>query len=255
MDTAQQKKFKILLLGDGCTDVYQYGLVDRISPEAPVPVFVPVHKETKPGMAGNVHQNLLALGCEVNFQRGPQSTKTRFLDMRSKQQLLRVDDDYITKPTKFDEFSLSLIESCDAVVISDYDKGYIDYEVIETFIVAFSPKPIFIDTKKTDLARMEGAFVKINSLEYTKIKTECSNLIVTLGKHGASYKGIDYPAPNIDVTDVCGAGDTFLSALTYQYLATNGNIDEAMKFAVRASAVTVQHTGVYAPTLEEISCV
>jgi bifunctional ADP-heptose synthase (sugar kinase/adenylyltransferase) len=255
MDTAQQKKFKILLLGDGCTDVYQYGLVDRISPEAPVPVFVPTHKETKPGMAGNVHQNLLALGCEVNFQRGTQSTKTRFLDMRSKQQLLRVDDDVIAKAFSFDLLSLDLIESCDAIVISDYDKGFITYDLLDKLILTFKPKPIFIDTKKTDLARMEGAFVKINSLEYTKIKTECSNLIVTIGKHGASYKGIDYPAPKIDVTDVCGAGDTFLAAVTYQYLVTKGNIDEAIKFAIRASAVTVQHTGVYAPTLEEIACV
>jgi bifunctional ADP-heptose synthase (sugar kinase/adenylyltransferase) len=255
MDTVQQKKFKILLLGDGCTDVYQYGLVDRISPEAPVPVFVPTHKETKPGMAGNVHQNLLALGCEVNFQRGTQSTKTRFLDMRSKQQLLRVDDDVIAKAFSFDLLSLDLIESCDAIVISDYDKGFITYDLLDKLILTFKPKPIFIDTKKTDLARMEGAFVKINSLEYTKIKTECSNLIVTIGKHGASYKGIDYPAPKIDVTDVCGAGDTFLAAVTYQYLVTKGNIDEAIKFAIRASAVTVQHTGVYAPTLEEIACV
>jgi D-beta-D-heptose 7-phosphate kinase/D-beta-D-heptose 1-phosphate adenosyltransferase len=255
MDTAQQKKFKILLLGDGCTDVYQYGLVDRISPEAPVPVFVPTHKETKPGMAGNVHQNLKALGCEVNFQRGSESTKTRFLDMRSKQQLLRVDDDVIAKPMSFETLSLDLINSCDAIVISDYDKGFITYEMIDKLIITFAPKPIFIDTKKTDLAKLEGAFVKINSLEYTKIKSECSNLIVTIGKHGASYKGKDYPAPSIDVTDVCGAGDTFLAALANQYLASNGNIDEAMKFAIRASAVTVQHTGVYAPTLEEISCV
>lgn len=254
MITQQPKKFKILLIGDGCTDVYKYGLVDRISPEAPVPVFQPVHTETKPGMAGNVHQNLLALGCEVNFQRGQQSIKTRLMDIRSKQQVLRIDEDCVSSPSKFDDYSLSLLESCDAVVISDYDKGYVDYDLIEKIILTFAPKPIFIDTKKTDLKRMEGAFVKINSLEFTRIKTECSNLIVTLGKHGASYKGIDYPAPNIDVTDVCGAGDTFLAAVCYKYLISK-NMDEAIKFAIRASAVTVQHTGAYAPTLEEISCV
>ncbi len=253
MSTQQQKRFKILLIGDGCTDVYQYGLVDRISPEAPVPVFVPKHKEIKPGMAGNVHQNLKALGCEVNFQRGPESIKTRLLDIRSKQQLLRIDDDCITTPTQFDSFSLSLIESCDAIVISDYDKGYVDYELIEKLILIFRPKPIFIDTKKTDLARMEGAFVKINSLEYSRLTSECSDLIITLGKHGASYKGTDYSAANIDITDVCGAGDTFLAALTYQYLVTKGNMHEAIEFAIRASAITVQHIGVYAPTLEEIN--
>jgi sugar/nucleoside kinase (ribokinase family) len=55
----------------------------------------------------------------------------------------------------------------------------------------------------------------------------------------------------IAVTDVCGAGDTFLAALCYEYLKSN-NMDLAIEFAIRASAVTVQHIGVYAPTLEEI---
>ena len=50
---------------------------------------------------------------------------------------------------------------------------------------------------------------------------------------------------------MCGAGDTFLAAVAYSYLET-GSIEEAIKFAMRASAVTVQHVGVYAPRLEEI---
>ena len=54
----QQKQFRILLIGDDCQDVYQYGIIDRLSPEAPVPVFIPGKKETKPGMAGNVAKNL-----------------------------------------------------------------------------------------------------------------------------------------------------------------------------------------------------
>jgi len=62
MDTQQLKSFKILLIGDNCLDVYRYGSVDRISPEAPVPVFKFSHEETKPGMAGNVARNLEALG-------------------------------------------------------------------------------------------------------------------------------------------------------------------------------------------------
>ena len=48
----QQKPFKILLIGDLCQDVYQFGTVDRISPEAPVPVFIRDHEQTNPGMAG-----------------------------------------------------------------------------------------------------------------------------------------------------------------------------------------------------------
>jgi len=45
-----------------------------------------------------------------------------------------------------------------------------------------------------------------------------------------------------------------LSALAYQYLCTDGDMSSAIKFAICASAITVQHTGVYAPTLEEITC-
>jgi sugar/nucleoside kinase (ribokinase family) len=55
----------------------------------------------------------------------------------------------------------------------------------------------------------------------------------------------------VDVVDVCGAGDTFLAALTYQYLVTN-SIEEAIKFANKASSITVQHVGNYAPALGEI---
>ena len=51
---------------------------------------------------------------------------------------------------------------------------------------------------------------------------------------------------------MCGAGDTFLAALVYKYLEEQ-SIDEAIKFAMNAAAVTVQHIGVYAPTLEEIT--
>jgi sugar/nucleoside kinase (ribokinase family) len=51
---------------------------------------------------------------------------------------------------------------------------------------------------------------------------------------------------------VCGAGDTFLAALVYQYLNSGKSIESAIEFAIKAAAVTVQHMGVYAPTLEEI---
>ena len=65
------------------------------------------------------------------------------------------------------------------------------------------------------------------------------------------HHGIECPAPSVEVSDVTGAGDTFLSALVVEYLNTN-SIEQAVKFAIAASAVTVQHIGVYAPRLEEI---
>ena len=54
-----------------------------------------------------------------------------------------------------------------------------------------------------------------------------------------------------DVTDVCGAGDTFLAALAYKFLETT-DMREAVKFAIKASSITVQHVGVYAPRLDQI---
>jgi sugar/nucleoside kinase (ribokinase family) len=55
----------------------------------------------------------------------------------------------------------------------------------------------------------------------------------------------------VGVVDVCGAGDTFIASLAYFYLATK-NIDMAIRKAITAASITVQHMGVYAPSLEEI---
>lgn len=246
MNTQAQTKFKILLLGDNCVDVYQYGTVDRISPEAPIPVFKLAHKEQRPGMAANVAANLVRLGCNVSFTQGAPSTKTRLIDIRSKQQIVRIDDDVQATPLEL----VGQIESCDAIVISDYNKGTITYELIEQIRAEYDG-PIFIDTKKTDLARLEGCFVKINQLEHSLSTSSCSTMIITLGSKGAFYQGNIYPAPEIEVTDVTGAGDTFLAALVYQYLKIK-DIELAIPFAIRASAITVQHSGVYAPTIEEL---
>jgi D-beta-D-heptose 7-phosphate kinase/D-beta-D-heptose 1-phosphate adenosyltransferase len=244
----QQKQFKILLIGDNCKDIYQYGTIDRLSPEAPVPVFVPTYTETRDGMAGNVFNNLEALGCYVNYLHGETSTKTRIIDARSKQQIVRIDNDIQSEPIQFET---DIPDIYDAVVVSDYNKGTVSYEVIEELIALSIP--IFIDTKKTDLDRMQGAWVKINDLEYSKITSECSGLIVTHGASGASvvHHDITCPAPSVEVADVTGAGDTFLAALVYQYLNTL-DIKQAVDFAIKASAVTVQHFGCYAPTMEEI---
>ena len=249
MDTALLKKFKILLVGDICTDVYQYGTIDRLSPEAPVPVFIPTYAKECEGMVGNVYNNLLALNCDIKLVAGWRSKKIRLIDAKSKQHIVRIDHDIKSDPVKLDPYVNDIF---DAVVVSDYNKGAVTYEVIDYILTNFKT-PIFIDTKMTDLARMQGAWVKINSLEYSRIKTECSGLIVTEGDKGsyAVYHGLRSGAPKVEVVDVTGAGDTFLAALTYRFLETN-DIKQAMDFANKAASVTVQHMGVYSPTLEEI---
>ena len=247
-NTRQQKQFRILLIGDNCKDIYQYGTIDRLSPEAPVPVFVPTHTEERDGMAGNVANNLEALGCSVNYLHGQTSTKTRLIDSRSKQQIVRIDNDVSSTPITFDT---SIPNTYDAIVVSDYNKGTVSYELIEELIA--TKLPIFIDTKKTDLARMQGAWVKINELEFSKIKSSCTGLIVTRGGKGAviPHHEVSMPAPKVEVVDVTGAGDTFLAALAYKWLDT-GSINAALFFAIEASSITVQHLGCYAPTVEEI---
>jgi D-beta-D-heptose 7-phosphate kinase/D-beta-D-heptose 1-phosphate adenosyltransferase len=237
------------LIGDNGNDVYQYGTIDRLSPEAPIPVFVPTYMEHKPGMAGNVYTNLIALGCKVNYLYGKTSTKTRLIDERSKQQIVRIDNDIKSTPIVFET---AIPDVYDAVVISDYNKGTVSYEVMEEIIRSVKC-PVFIDTKKTDLERLQGAWVKINELEYSKIKSECSGLIVTKGARGASviHHDIECPATPVEVVDVTGAGDTFLAAFAYWYTNTS-NLLQSIRFAIQASAITIQHVGVYAPNLKEM---
>jgi bifunctional ADP-heptose synthase (sugar kinase/adenylyltransferase) len=239
---------KILLVGDNGIDQYQFGTVTRISPEAPVPVLNYTHTVTKPGMAANVKDNLERLGCEVEFVHGVKTCiKTRVIDQKTGQHLVRIDQDIPSKPVKID---YNNIDQYNAIVVSDYNKGSIEYETIEMLRKNYTG-PIFVDTKKSDLAKCEGCFVKINQLEFEAAKTYPTELIVTLGRDGASYKEHKFSTPQVEAFDVCGAGDTFLSALAYNYVLSQ-DILSAIQFAIRASSVTIQHIGVYSPTLEEI---
>jgi D-beta-D-heptose 7-phosphate kinase/D-beta-D-heptose 1-phosphate adenosyltransferase len=250
MTTQQQTQYRILLIGDDCHDIYTYGYVNRISPEAPVPVFEPHYTIHKDGMAGNVRKNLEALGCTVNFLHGKSSEKNRLIDARTKQQLLRMDKDVASDPITFET---AIPPVYDAIVISDYNKGTVTYELIEELVKEVNV-PIFVDTKKTDLARLSGCYVKINALEKSRATSlpDSKHLIVTHGSDGAEWDGWVYAAEIVgDVTDVCGAGDTFLAALVYQFLDTD-YMPDAIKFANKAAGVTVQHVGVYAPRPEEI---
>jgi D-beta-D-heptose 7-phosphate kinase/D-beta-D-heptose 1-phosphate adenosyltransferase len=250
MDTQQQTSFSVLLIGDSCTDVYNIGTVDRLSPEAPVPVVKIVETFSLPGMSANVHRNLINLNIEADFVHNDTPiTKTRFIDKRSGQHLLRVDDedDVVQWSGKLP----NSLNSYDAIVISDYDKGFLTYEHIESLIE--SSIPVFIDTKKTDLERFQGAWVKVNELEYSRLRSECSGLIVTLGDRGAKvpHYNLECPTKAVEVMDVCGCGDTFLASLTAQYLFTK-DIEKAIIFANVAAGITVQHRGNYAPSYDEI---
>ncbi len=239
---------KILLVGDNGIDQYQFGTVTRISPEAPVPILNYTHTVTKPGMAANVKDNLERLGVVVDFIHGQKTCiKTRVIDSKTGQHLVRLDQDRPSRAVKIDYTN---IDQYNAIIVSDYNKGSVEYETIEDLRKNYSG-PIFVDTKKSDLARCEGCYVKINQLEYEAAKTYPTKLIVTLGRDGVRYKEHNISTPQVEAFDVCGAGDTFLSALAYNFVLS-ADILEAIKFATRAASVTIQHIGVYSPSLEEI---
>lgn len=247
MANPRQRPLKILLIGDSCYDDYHFGLVKRISPEAPVPVFDILHTITRNGMAYNVYDNLVNLGVNVSIITEFKERKHRYLDKKSGQQLLRVDEKLQSR--LIDTASQNYDEYC-AVVISDYDKGVVSYEDIIKIMERFKG-PIFIDTKKPDISFFEGCFVKINQFEYEASVGTVEDLIVTYGSEKVEYKNKTYIPPKVETYDVCGAGDTFLAALVYKYCETF-DMDAAINFAMQAAAITVQHIGVYAPTLEEI---
>jgi D-beta-D-heptose 7-phosphate kinase/D-beta-D-heptose 1-phosphate adenosyltransferase len=229
------------------------GSVDRLSPEAPVPVIKIVDTMTVPGMAANVHRNLEQLGIDADFiTNDAVIKKTRYIDKRSGQHLLRVDDEPNIVHWS-GRIHLSPIGSYDAIIISDYNKGFLRYEDIQHIINQVTC-PVFIDTKKTRLADFDepNVYIKINELEFKNASTLADNLIITLSDKGAQYKDEIFPTNKVEVSDVCGCGDTFLAALAYQFLLTN-DIKNAIMFANKAASITVQHRGNYAPTLAEIN--
>jgi len=246
---------KVLLIGDSCIDEYKIGTIDRLSPEAPVPVFKLVETQTVPGMASNVDLNLKNLGINAYFVHNAEEiVKTRYIDKRSGQHMIRVDVESTITPWSGE--LLEPIESFDVVVISDYNKGFLTYEAIEGIIKA-AKCPVFIDTKKTQLADISASHVyfKINEVEYKSARSLPSNLIVTLGDRGAMLKLPEsetlFEIKPVEVNDVCGCGDTFLAALVTQYLLTK-DIEKSIIFANAAAGITVQHRGNYAPSYDEI---
>lgn len=241
---------KILLVGDNCIDHYIYGNVTKISPEAPIPVLEQEREEMKAGMAANVKLNLEALGAEVRFIAPTEvCVKKRFIHSKTSYQLLRVDIDYKLdkKPTRFGKLEV------DAIVISDYNKGFVTYDMVDHLRNEFSG-PIFMDTKKKDLGSFNDIFIKINDKEYKETNSLplSTRLIVTHGGKGAEYCGKMYSGYPTEVHDVTGAGDTFLAALAVEYIRSK-SIPKAIDFANRVAAITVKHYGCYVPTKDDLS--
>ena len=253
---------KVLLIGDSCTDVYVYGDVKRLNPEAPVPILEPKREESSKGMAWNVFDNLKAFGLSVFMLTNEEKIiKTRYIHEKSNQQILRVDNEPEIKPLPYEPpfiedrsayhrppHKAPPKEWYDVMVISDYNKGYVTQEKLFELVEWFEG-PVFVDSKKTNLP--DNCYVKVNDIEYERLQTKNDNVIITRGGEGTEYQGKSYPAERVNVFDVVGAGDTFLAALTYGYLKY-GTIEEAIPLANKAAAVAVSHRGTYVLTEEDV---
>ena len=246
---------RVLVIGDSCEDVFIYGEIERMSPEAPVPILQPIRKTKNGGMALNVYNNFLSLNVDVDIITNEKSQikKVRYVDNRSSQMVLRIDEN--DECEEIDEITRMHIcnnqyqdKTYDAIVISDYCKGFLSKTDIE--LLCKSNKNVFVDTKK-QLGKwiQHATFIKINSFEYKKnydyfnTKDFTDKLIVTLGGEGCRYNGRDFSVKEVPVKDVSGAGDTFLAGLVYGYLDTN-SIYEAIKFAQECTTIVVQKHGV-----------
>lgn len=184
-------RLKVLVVGDVMLDRYIFGEVDRISPEAPVPVLRHAQRYARPGGAANVAMNLAGLGCQAflcgfwgsdpdQHELGdilatnnisivgmvtsslPTISKTRIVGRT--QQLLRLDiesrDPYPQiECDHLQQSAVELVSKVHAVILSDYAKGALTQPLCEAVIRAARDLniPILVDPKTPDFSKYSGA--------------------------------------------------------------------------------------------------
>ncbi|MCX8163740.1 MAG: D-glycero-beta-D-manno-heptose-7-phosphate kinase [Candidatus Micrarchaeota archaeon] len=190
------KNKKILVIGDIILDIYSFGKVERISPEAPVQIFEILNEEKRLGGAGNVVNNLLELGINVSIcsivgenefgftvkkmlqEKNVETTslffthqdrysyKNRLISVDYNHQVLRIDRE--TKEeinqnseAKIIEFLNQKIKEFDAIIISDYLKGLLTERLLENIIKICDNNnlPLIIDPKGKDYKKYKNATI------------------------------------------------------------------------------------------------
>ena len=298
---------RVVVIGDVMIDEWIWGRVSRISPEAPVPVVAVRDHSFTLGGAGNVVSNLRALGAAVAFVGAvgtdpeaarvhalfseidvdtsgmvaladrPTTRKTRVV--AHNQQVVRADWES-TEPLSSDDRADAVarvsaaIRHADAVVLSDYAKGFLSREIVEAALacplVIADPKPenvlMFagvncIAPNVSEAARASGIRISdAASLDRAGRalieKLGCRYAIITRGEHGMSLFGragerADIPSVARTVFDVSGAGDTVVAVLTLA-LAALIPIETAMQLANFAAGAVVEKLGTATATPHEI---
>lgn len=178
---------RILVVGDVMLDRYWFGKVERISPEAPVPVVHVAKREDRLGGASNVARNIVSLGAHATLlgvvgrdeageqinkllredgidarliedQSIPTTLKMRVLGQQ--QQLLRIDFEQKPHSDALDKLKAAfepLLASHDVVVLSDYAKGVLAQVEVLIQLARAKGLPILVDPKGSDYGRYRGA--------------------------------------------------------------------------------------------------
>jgi bifunctional ADP-heptose synthase (sugar kinase/adenylyltransferase) len=249
----------ILVIGETCEDIFNYGKITRLSPEAPVPVFIQTYSEKNLGMAKNVEENvhnicwwfkhISALTKDIEYKIDSilsvsENTKTRYVCEKTNHYLLRIDDGDLTHNRfALTKTNLRLIKNADTIIISDYNKGFLNEEdILSIHKHRKKDSLLLIDSKKI-LSKevMEVVtWIKMNKPEFEereKVLLEYyGKTIITLGGDGAMFRDKVFETKFHKVRDVSGAGDTFLAALSVSLtfgFKISTSITDANKFASR----------------------
>ena len=170
---------KILVVGDSCKDVFVYGDITRLTPEAPVPVFNPLRTTENDGMARNVSNNVEALDVGIHTITNPNSIKkVRYVDDKSNQLVLRVDEhDYCDR---IDDMILTMIQGNECYIPMT-GKVKVDAIIVSDDV----PVKDISGAGDTFLAGLVVKYIQTNDIiESILFAQDCTKIVVQ--KHGVS---------------------------------------------------------------------
>jgi len=242
---------KVLVIGDIILDEYIYGTSTRLSPEAPVPVVTQNEIKETIGGAGLVYENLRSLGVNAALYDydQPKSIKTRV--MCDGHYITRIDKDYYADGYEILEDLRGLDFSIyDYVVLSDYNKGVLDFA--EEIIAMANSAGCYtiVDPKRPAQYYKDAWLVKPNGAEFEGLGfTKWLGNIITTNASKPVIAEIDkqyytVPVDPVEVSDVTGAGDCFLAAFVYA-LTKGYDYQKALELSVKGSTESVKHVGTY----------
>lgn len=238
---------KVAVIGDSCVDEFVYVESQRLAPDLPIPVVVEKYRAVNPGMAANVERAIKFHGHQTKLFAPPgweEVKKTRIVDDRTNHSFIRLD-----RPFGAAEFDLSTITFCDfdAVVVSDYGKGFLTEQLIGE--ITEQHERVFLDSKRILGDWAAGAYlIKINEFEFRRSESGMSEalrqkVVCTLGGKGATYRGKNFPTEEVEVKDTSGAGDVFLARLVSEMLANDDPVS-AIRLANESASAVVGMRGV-----------